>query len=260
LDGFLTIYHYTFIFVLGAIFGSFVNVVIHRLPRDISLVWPPSACPSCGERIKFYDNIPILSYIALRGRCRNCSAGISARYPIVEAVSGLLMVWVLSAGGAPGTAASRAVFVLFLLAIALIDWEHMVIPDELSLGGCAVGFALAFFDPEITVFESLTGILLGGGGLLAIGYLYQRVRGVEGLGGGDVKLAAMVGAFIGWKGLVITVLGGSLAGSIYGVALMASGKGTQTKVPFGTFLAAGAIFAAFYAEPFLRWYAGLFRG
>jgi leader peptidase (prepilin peptidase)/N-methyltransferase len=259
-DGYLTIYHYLFIFVLGAIFGSFINVVIYRLPRNVSLVWPPSACPSCGERIKFYDNVPILSYMFLRGRCRRCSAGISARYPAVEAVSGLLLVWVVAIGGPPGLVASRAVLVLFLLAIALIDWEHMIIPDELSLGGCAVGFGLGFFNPEITVTDSLLGMFLGGGALLGIGYFYQRVRRVEGLGGGDVKLAAMVGAFLGWKGLVICILGGSFAGSVYGLALMASGKGAQTKVPFGTFLAAGAILAAFYAEPFLRWYAGLFRG
>lgn len=260
MDGFLTTYHYVFIFLLGAVFGSFINVVIYRLPRDVSLIWPPSACPSCGERIKFYDNVPILSYILLRGRCRKCSTRISARYPIVEALSGLLLMWVLAAGGAPGLAASRAVLVLFLLAVALIDWEHMIIPDELSLGGCVVGFVLGFFNPEITVAESLLGIFLGGGVLLGIGYLYQRIRGVEGLGGGDVKLAAMVGAFLGWKGLVICILAGSLTGSVYGISLMASGRGAQTKVPFGTFLAAGAILAAFYTEPFLEWYGGLFRG
>lgn len=226
----------------------------------MSLVWPPSTCPGCGGRIKFYDNVPIVSYLALRGKCRHCSGRISVRYPIVEAISGLLLVWTLAAGGPTGLQASRAVFVLFLLAIALIDWEHMIIPDELSLGGCVVGFVLGLFNPEITVAESLLGIVLGGGVLLGIGYFYQWVRGVEGLGGGDVKLAAMVGAFLGWKGLVICILGGSLAGSIYGLALMAGGRGAQTKVPFGTFLAAGAVFAAFYAESFLHWYGGLFRG
>lgn len=256
----LTAYHYIFIFIIGAVFGSFINVVIHRLPRNVSLVWPPSACPACGERIKFYDNIPVLSYLLLRGKCRRCGSAISPRYPLVEAASGLLMIWVLSEGGPPGQASSRAVLVLFLLAIALIDWEHMIIPDELSLGGCVVGFVLSFFNPAVAVTESLLGILIGGGLLLGVGQFYQRVRGAEGLGGGDVKLAAMVGAFLGWKGLIICILGGSFAGSLYGLALMARGKGAQTKVPFGTFLAAGAVFAAFYTEPFLRWYTGLFRG
>ncbi len=256
----LTAFHYAFIFVLGAVFGSFINVVIYRLPRNISLIWPPSKCPECGEKIKFYDNVPILSYILLRGKCRYCRARISVRYPIVEAVSGLLLVWVIAVGGPPGLVASRSVLVLFLPAIAIIDWEHMIIPDELSIGGCVVGFVLSFFNPELAVTDSLIGIFIGGGLLLAVGYLYQKLRGIEGLGGGDVKLAAMVGAFLGWKGLVLCVLGGSLAGSVYGVALMAGGKGAQTKVPYGTFLAAGALLAAFYTEPFLRWYAGLLRG
>jgi leader peptidase (prepilin peptidase)/N-methyltransferase len=256
----LTVYHMVFIFVLGTVFGSFLNAVIYRLPRGISLIWPPSACPHCHTRIKFYDNIPLLSYVLLRGKCRHCGKRISIRYPLVEAASGLLLVWVLLADGPPGLVTSRSVFVLFLLAIAIIDWEHMIIPDELSLGGCVVGFILGLFNPTITVTDSLLGIFVGGGLLLAVGYLYQRVRRVEGLGGGDVKLAAMIGAFIGWKGLVLCVLAGSVAGSAYGLALMAAGRGAQTKVPFGTFLAAGAFFAAFYSEEFLNWYTGLLRG
>jgi leader peptidase (prepilin peptidase)/N-methyltransferase len=256
----LSIYHIIFIFILGTVFGSFLNVVIYRLPRNLSLIWPPSACPKCGTRIKFYDNIPLLSYVLLLGRCRHCRVGISIRYPLVELASGLLLVWVVLAGGPPGLVTSRSVFVLFLLAVALIDWEHMIIPDELSLGGCVVGFVLGFFNPTVSVTASLLGIFVGGGLLLGVGYLYQRVRGVEGLGGGDVKLAAMIGAFLGWKGLVLCVLAGSVAGSAYGLALMVGGRGSQTKVPFGTFLAAGAVFAAFYSEQFLNWYTGLFRG
>jgi len=253
-------YLYAIIFAFGAVFGSFINVVIYRLPRNISVIWPPSSCPSCGGRIKFYDNIPIVSYFLLRGKCRRCGSPISPRYPIVEAISGLLLVWVMAAGGETGLAASRAVLVLFLLAIAIIDWEHMIIPDELSLGGCAIGLVMSFFNPATTVPQSLLGILVGGGLLFGVGYAYHKVRGIEGLGGGDVKLAAMVGAFLGWKGLVICILAGSFAGSIYGLALMAGGRGAKTKVPFGTFLAAGALLAAFYAEPFIRWYGGLFRG
>lgn len=256
----LTVYHLAFMFVLGTIFGSFINVVIYRVPRNVSLIWPPSACPTCSERIKFYDNVPVLSYLLLRGRCRHCHGRISPRYPIVEIVSGLLMVWVVVAGGPPGTVASKAVFVLFLLAIAIIDWEHMIIPDELSLGGCLVGFVLSIFNPQLTVLASLAGMLIGGAFFLAIGQLWRRLRGVEALGGGDVKLAAMIGAFLGWKGLAVCIFGGSLAGSVYGVALIARGGGVQTKVPYGTFLAAGAIFAAFYAEQFLGWYTGLLRG
>lgn len=260
MDIVLTAYHYIFIFVLGTIFGSFINVVIYRIPRDISLIWPPSACPKCGEKIRFYDNVPILSYFLLRGKCRHCGGKISVRYPIVEVVSGLLLVWVLAAGGPPGLVASRAVVVLLLLAIAIIDWEHMIIPDEISVGGVVVGFILSFFNPELAVTSSILGILIGGGLMLGVGYFYQRVRGIEGLGGGDVKLAAMVGAFLGWKGLVICVMAGSLAGSIYGLALMAGGRGAQTKVPYGTFLAAGAVLATFYTDSFLEWYTGLFRG
>lgn len=256
----LTTYHIIFIFILGMVFGSFLNVVIYRLPRGTSLIWPPSACPKCGTRIKFYDNIPLMSFIFLLGKCRHCGARISIRYPLVEVASGLLLVWVMLSDGPSGLVTSRSVFVLFLLAVAIIDWEHMIIPDELSLGGCVVGFVMSFFNPTVTVTASLLGIFVGGGLLLAVGYLYQRVRGVEGLGGGDVKLAAMIGAFLGWKGLVLCVLGGSVAGSIYGLALMAAGRGAQTKVPFGTFLAAGAVFAAFYSEEFLNWYAGLLRG
>jgi leader peptidase (prepilin peptidase)/N-methyltransferase len=256
----LTVYHLAFIFVLGTVFGSFINVVIYRLPRDASLVWPPSACPACGTRIRFYDNVPVLSYLLLRGRCRHCHGRISPRYPIVEVASGLLMVWVVAAGGPPGTVASRAVLVLFLLAIAIIDWEHMIIPDELSLGGCLVGFVLSFFNPQVPVAASLVGLIAGGAFFLAIGLIWRRLRGIEALGGGDVKLAAMIGAFLGWKGLAVCILGGSMAGSVYGLALMARGGGSQTRVPYGTFLAAGAVFAAFYAEHFLGWYTGLLRG
>ena len=256
----LTAYHLAFIFVLGTIFGSFINVVIYRLPRNMSLVWPPSACPACGARIKFYDNVPVISYLLLRGKCRNCHGRISPRYPIVEIVSGLLMVWVIAVGGPPGAVASRAVLLLLLLAVAIIDWEHMIIPDELSLGGLIVGFVLGFFNPQLSTSASLAGMLVGGVFFYVIGQLWRRLRGIEALGGGDVKLAAMIGVFLGWKGLAVCIFMGSVAGSVYGLALMARGGGSKTKVPYGTFLAAGAVLAAFYTDHFLRWYTGLLRG
>jgi leader peptidase (prepilin peptidase) / N-methyltransferase len=246
-----------FVALFGAMLGSFLNVVIHRLPRKESVVFPPSACPACKKPIRPWDNIPVVSWLLLGGRCRNCKAGISARYPLVEALAAVLTVVIVWQFGFTITTVAYLFFTLALLAITLIDLEHRIIPDAITLPGTVIGLLLVNWT-HVTWVEALIGASLGFALLFFVGLVYEKVTGVEGMGGGDVKMAAMMGAFLGWKGIFLTIFFGSFLGSIAGIITMARGRGgRRTALPFGTFLAPAAVFVLFLGEVVIDWYLGL---
>jgi leader peptidase (prepilin peptidase) / N-methyltransferase len=245
--------------LLGLCLGSFLNVVIYRLPRDLSLWRPGSRCPGCGTPIAPYDNIPIMSYLFLLGRCRRCRVKISLRYPAVELVGAacvLVSAWV---SGGLLAAAVRAVFLLAMVAITLIDLDHRIIPDEISLSGVVLGLVVCPF-VGVSRMDGLIGALAGAGALLGVALAYRALRHIAGMGMGDVKLAAMLGAFLGWKGVFLTILLGSLLGSILGIALLANRRATgRTALPYGTFLAPAAGVVLLAGPRIWAWYFGLFR-
>jgi len=241
--------------VLGCILGSFYNVVIYRLPAGQSIVYPGSKCPACGNAIAAYDNIPMMSYLLLGGKCRHCKASISIRYPIVEGISGLLALLLFRRYGLHPQLVIEFIFCSLLLIITMIDFDTLLIPDILSLPGIVLGLALSLFTPRLLWWESLTGIILGGGIFYLIAAGYALVRHKEGLGGGDIKLLGMIGAFLGWKGVAFTILVSSVSGMIIALPLMwRSGKGLGSTLPFGPFLAFGAISYIFCGELFYHWY------
>lgn len=246
-----------FAFMTGCCLGSFFNVVIYRLPDGSSIVHPGSQCPNCRHPIAFYDNIPLLSFLVLGGRCRHCRQRISLRYPLVEAVTGFLTLFLFRAYGLTPQFFIESLFVFLLILITFIDLDKYLIPDVLSLSGIVAGFVLSFFTPRLTWVDSLVGILLGGGFLylIAVGYHYFRRK--EGMGGGDIKLLAMIGAFVGLPGVVFTVLVASITGTILGIWVMArTRKGLSTMLPFGPFLSLGAVCHLFWGQAFFSWYLG----
>jgi len=244
--------------LIGAAIGSFLNVCIYRLPRRESLVWPASHCTSCGRTLSWYENVPILGWLALRGRCRTCGERISIVYPIVELVTAVTFVCGYLIYGWTPLLAVRLFFACAMIVLFVIDLQHQILPNVITVPGIVIGFILSFFLPPGWV-ASLLGIALGGGVLLAIMEAYARARGFEGLGMGDVKMLAMIGAFLGWQLMLLTLVLGSLAGSLIGVGLMASRRGgMKTALPFGTFLAVGALVAAVTGDAILRWYVSLY--
>lgn len=245
------------VFVFGALVGSFLNVCIHRIPGGESIAFPASHCPHCRTPIRPYDNVPILSYLLLRGRCRSCDAGIGLRYPLVELLGGGAAVAALYAHGSSAQALLIFAFLAALIVITFIDLDHQIIPDAISLPGIFVGFAAALLFGEPSWSDSLIGIALGGGLLWGVAEGYARLTGREGMGGGDIKLLAMIGAFLGWRAILVTLLFGSLLGSVIGLSLMAlRGRDTKMAIPFGPFLAAGAVVALFWGERIIDWYLG----
>jgi leader peptidase (prepilin peptidase)/N-methyltransferase len=269
------------IFIVGLIIGSFLNVCIVRLPRGGSIVTPPSHCPGCHSRVRFYDNIPIISFLVLRGKCRSCGEPISWQYPLVELMNALFYVWIAHEFWLGGEAILIMLLCSSLIVITFIDLEHLIIPDVITLPGMLVGLSIAPFfmsplgdqlpfrldllfphaSPYLTAFlNSLIGLLLGGGPLLAIGWIWEKLRHVEAMGGGDVKLMGMVGSFLGWKGALLTIMLGALAGSVVGIVLIAMKRHERGKyIPFGPFLAAGAVASTFYGPDIVLWYLGLIR-
>lgn len=239
-----------FFFAVGACLGSFFNVLIHRLPAGESIVRPASRCPSCGRPIRPRENVPIASFFLLRGKCAGCGGRISRRYPFVEALSGAGFA-VFAVLDGPGIPLLRDLLLFSLLVpITFIDLDHRIIPDELSLGGLAAGILLSFL-PGGDWKGSLLGGLLGGGILYSTAYLYEKATGREGMGGGDIKLIAMIGAFLGWKGALFSIFLGSLLGVAAGVIAMRKGdEGLKTAIPFGPCLCTAALLARFLAEPF----------
>jgi leader peptidase (prepilin peptidase)/N-methyltransferase len=241
----------------GLCVGSFLNVCIHRLPARDSIVFPASRCPACLHLLAWSDNIPLASYIALRGRCRYCRVPIAVRYPIIEAVTCAIFVLHWYVFGATPLLAVRLVFACALIVLFAIDLEHQILPNVITLPGIVVGLLCSFLVPPGPLM-SLAGIALGGGLLWGIAEAWYRLRKVEAMGFGDVKMLAMVGAFLGVKLVVLTFVLSSMIGGLVGVALLASRRADMaTKVPFGTMLAFAALVASLYGETLLAWYLSM---
>ena len=248
---------YVLVGTLGAVVGSFLNVVIHRLPRGQSLVRPPSRCPSCGGRIRPWHNVPVVGFLVLRGRCRDCGAPISPRYPLVEALTAALAVGLWARCGPTAQFAAYFVFLAGLVAVTFIDLDHRIIPDSLSLGGVAAGIAVSSIT-GLGWAQSLLGALTGAGLLLAVALGYRWITGREGMGLGDVKLLGAIGAFLGWKAVLFTVFLSSVAGAAVGLGWMAlRGRDMRVEIPYGPFLALGAGVYVFWGPGLIRWYFGL---
>ena len=246
-------------FIVGLCIGSFLNVCIYRIPLQGSIVTPGSKCPRCDTPIAFYDNIPLLSFLLLRGRCRKCKSPIGFRYPLVELLTGLLTVLVFAVFGPTPEGFIYFLLVTVLIAVTFIDIDHRIIPDRITLPGIPFFFLAAFFLPRFTVTDSLLGILAGGGSLYLVAWGYHLLTGQEGMGGGDIKLLAMIGAVIGWQGVLFTIFAGSLLGCIAGFSLMIKNrKGMKLAVPFGPFLSMGAIIYVFFGPSVVHWYFNLF--
>lgn len=247
---------YTFAALLGACFGSFSNVLIHRLPRNLSVVRPGSACPACSRPVAWHENIPVLSWLVLRGRCRGCAAPISPRYLLVEvagAACAVIGVWRFGFGFA---GLSASLLLLLLLDIALIDWEHMVIPHTLTIAGAVIGLGGSFLDGREPAGAFL-GAAVGAGSILAVSWGYRLVRGVVGMGGGDVMLMGMIGAFLGPWGVMGTLFGGALLGTVFAVVSARGRVQGAAKLPFGTFLAGAAAVVLLAGPRIAAWYLGL---
>lgn len=244
--------------IVGAVIGSFLNVCIYRLPRGESIVWPGSHCTSCGKAIEWYDNIPLFSYLRLLGRCRTCRAPIAIRYPVVEAANAagyLLIVWTF---GLSWTALLYAVLFSALLVVTGTDLTHKIIPNVVTLPGIGLGLIGAATVLPVGLVNALLGVMIGGGILWALAWASPYVFGKEGMGGGDIKLLAMVGAFLGWKPALLTIMIGSLAGSVIGISLIALQYMRRDEyIPFGPFLVLGAMLSMFFSQPLLQWYQGL---
>ena len=250
------------VFLTGLCIGSFLNVCIYRLPDPgKSIVFPGSKCPACDTPIPFYDNIPVLSYILLAGKCRNCKMLISPRYPFVELLSGLVALSAVLRFGYTPKALIIYLFVAVLIVVTFIDIDHQKILDIITLPGIAFGFLCSFVPGSITWQQSAIGIVAGGGSLYLVAKSYMLLTGKMGMGGGDIKLLAMIGSLTGWHGVLFTVFIGSLIGTIAGVIMIAVGRfsNLRLKIPFGPFLSLGAVTYLFYGEPLFYWYINLFR-
>jgi len=245
-----------FAILFGLCLGSFLNVCIYRIPLKKSIVYPSSSCPQCGKKIRFYDNIPLVSYIILRGKCRSCGSAISLRYPVVEAVSGLISAALFMR---LGVSPQYFVFLLFaasLVIISFIDLQHRIIPDMISLPGILVGLGVSLLKlTPVSWLDSLIGIIAGGGFLYLVAVFFEMLTRREGMGGGDIKLLAMIGAWMGWKALPFIILISSITGTLIGAAsLIAARKGLRTKIPFGPFLALGALIYLFFGHELVSWF------
>jgi leader peptidase (prepilin peptidase)/N-methyltransferase len=243
----------------GLAVGSFLNVCIYRLPRRESLNWPGSHCTSCDRPLSWYENVPIASWLVLRGRCRTCGVPISAIYPIVEAITGAVFVAAYLLYGWTPLLLARLLFACAMIVLFAIDLRHRILPNVITLPGIVAGLAFSLFLPPGWL-SSLAGLLVGGGVLWVIGEAYYRLRGIDGLGMGDVKMLAMIGAFLGWQLMLLTLVLASFAGSLVGIGLIVLGRGgMKAALPFGTFLAVGAIVAAVAGESIVTWYVTLYR-
>jgi leader peptidase (prepilin peptidase)/N-methyltransferase len=285
LDGIPPVLIYIISGVFGAIIGSFLNVVIHRLPREESVVFPNSRCPSCGTAIAFYDNIPVFSYVVLGGRCRGCSIRISPRYPAVELLTAILFVVVTWHEGLGVALPFDLIFTTAIIALVFIDAEHMILPNVITYPGIVfavlarVAIPLFTGTPHfddvpslmhgtfsglpiwaISLVGAFLGALIGGGSLWLMGWTWEKLRGIEAMGLGDVKMMFMVGAYLGWRLTILTIFVGVLSGSLIGIVLMARQRerDMQMLLPFGVFLGLGSIAALLFGAPIVAWYAGQF--
>lgn len=250
---------YFWVFIIGACIGSFLNVCIYRIPAGLSIAHPPSRCPQCGSKIRWWQNVPIVSWLFLRGKCAVCKVKISVRYLMVETLTGLLFLKVYTMFALHPATLVYWTFVAGLVALTFIDLDHQIIPDVISLPGIILGFATVSLTP-LSWSDSLLGILLGGGSLWLIAIIYEFLTKNEGMGGGDIKLLAMIGAFLGWKAILPIVFVSSCLGTIVGVPLMLRQRaGGKLAIPFGPFLSAAALIWFFWGEVLLHWYLGFFR-
>lgn len=269
-----------FVFLFGLVIGSFLNVCISRLPAGKSVVRPRSRCPMCGKHIKPYDNIPVISYFFLTGRCRNCKARISPVYPAVELLTGLLFLACYMVFGNSLLTVKWAAFSAILVVLIFTDWRERILPDVVNFTGLGIALVLSFFvrpedgtaawlanrmfdypppAPVISFADAVIGAAIGGGMLWLVGEAYFRLRGREGMGFGDVKMMLMAGAFLGLRRTILTILAGSILGAILGaIFIFASRKETTYELPFGTFLGASALLVVFFGTPVVAWYQSLF--
>ena len=245
--------------VFGLMLGSFLNVCIARIPQGLSIVSPPSRCPVCLTPIRWHDNIPVVSYLVLGGKCRACHAAISVRYPIVEivtAVACMLQAWMFA--DQPVLLAARVVLTAVLIVLFGTDLDTQRLPNVITLPGIVVGLAFSVWAPP-GIIASLIGAALGAFILWAVRWLWRRLRGVDAMGLGDVKMLAMIGAFLGWRQVWVVLFLGSLAGALVGVALsLGRGRSLQTRLPFGTFLALAAYAASLIGDRLLNWYLAFY--
>ena len=247
-------------FLFGSIIGSFLNVCVLRLPQKKSLLFPSSHCPHCQQPIRFYDNIPLISYLVLRGRCRFCGQPISPQYVIVELLTALFSLLLFL------HYSLTEYFIYFaffssLVVVTFIDLKHQIIPDAISLPGIGAGFLASFVLPRITYLDSLLGIALGGGILYFVALVYYLITKTEGMGMGDVKLLAMIGAFLGSKAVVITIFLSAFLGAVVGITLMViKGKSRRYAIPYGPFLSIGALLSLFWGDVLLAWYYHFLTG
>ena len=243
---------------IGLAVGSFLNVCIHRLPRGESLNHPPSRCPQCGTALRWFDNVPVLGYLWLRGRCRSCRAPISVRYPIVEVVTMALFLVHYAVFGWSALLAVRLVFACAMVVLFAIDLEHHLLPNVITLPGIVAGLVFSIWLPP-GIRDALIGAAAGGGVLWLIGEAYFRYAGEEGMGGGDVKMLGMIGAFLGWKLVILTLVLSSVAGSLIGVLMIVTRRGgLKYELPYGTFLALAALAASLVGERIVAWYVGMY--
>ncbi len=280
------VFGYVIAGVFGALIGSFLNVVIHRVPNEESIVFPNSRCPTCGAAIAFYDNIPVVSYLALGAKCRRCKAHISFRYPAVELLTAALFIGVAWHAGLTAALPFDLVFASALLALIFIDAENMILPNVITYPGMIFAVVARVAIPYLTgtphfddvpslsqgalanmpvgvvsLTGAVLGALIGGGSLWLMGWTWEKLRGIEAMGLGDVKMMFMVGAYLGWRLTILTIFVGVLGGSVIGILLMAKQgqRNMQMLLPFGVFLGIGAIAALLFGAPLVEWYAGQFR-
>ncbi|MDY0221440.1 MAG: prepilin peptidase [Desulfobacterium sp.] len=249
----------SFIFFTGACLGSFLNVCIYRIPLKKSIVHPGSACPRCNTPLPFYLNVPIISYILIRGRCRFCNAPISLRYPFIEALTGFLTLAVVMKFGITLTALFYLAFTATLVVISFIDIDFQIIPDVISLPGIVIFGSAFVFVPEMSFVDTIAGIAAGGGILYLVALLYYMIKKEEGMGGGDIKLLAMIGGVVGWKGVGFTLFAGSLLGTAGGIIIMILTRigNIKLRIPFGPFLSAASLLYIFFGDPIINWYLNL---
>ncbi|MBI4482374.1 MAG: prepilin peptidase [Acidobacteria bacterium] len=267
------------VFVTGLVFGSFLNVCVHRIPREESVVTPPSRCPRCRGPIRPYDNIPLLSFVLLRGKCRLCAAPISWTYPLVELVTGCVFIIAYLRNGWSASFLIDLLFSCMIIVLVWVDYQHKILPDKVTLPGIVLGAALAPLRPphfwawgDVPLSENgfglnlttqsltqpLWGALVGGGALWLVGTAYLKLRQIEGLGFGDVKMMTMVGAFLGWKLTVLTIFLGSAGGAVLGTFLILfKGRDLKHQLPFGSFLGVAALASLWAGRDLLRWYWGV---
>lgn len=242
-----------FAFVFGAAIGSFLNVCIFRLPAKTSIIKPDSRCPHCLHPLRFYDNIPLISFIFLRGKCRDCGGAISWRYPLVELITAMLALLLFLKFGLTLNFFTFFIFTAVLIVITFIDLDHQIIPDILTLPGIPLFFLAAIFLVKVPWPEALWGLFIGGGILLAIAFVYEFIAKREGMGGGDIKLLAMIGGFLGWKSLLFILFFSSFSGAIVGImAMIIKKQNMKYAVPFGPFLSAAAVAYLFWGDAFMR--------